>query len=182
MTEEKITIRLAEESDLEVIEALMKRSMHVLGQGHYSEEQVKSCCRYVCVPELQLIKDRTFFVAIKNDGSIVGCGGWSFRNTLYAGPKKDPLKENPTLDPQKDSARIRAMFIDPQESGKGIGSLIMAESENAAKKYGFKRGTLGATLSGLAFYKSKGWRAVAEEQATLPDGVVIAIVRMEKEF
>ncbi len=57
---------------------------------------------------------------------------------------------------------------------------ITLASEKAAKQPHFQRGVLGATLSGLAFYKSKGWSSMAEEQATLPDGVVIGVVRMEK--
>ncbi len=154
----KIAIRLATKEDLETIETLMKRSMKILGHGHYSEQQIESCCRYVCVPDLQLILDQTFFVAI-SDQTIVGCGGWSFRKALHAGSLKSS-QDAAILNPEKDPARIRAMFVEPSESGKGIGSLILAHSEKAAQEYGFQNGMLGATLSGLAFYKSKGWLSV----------------------
>ena len=176
----KIDVHLATKEDLEAIETLMKRSMRILGQGHYSEQQIKSCYQYVCVPELQLILDQTFFVAV-SDEMIVGCGGWSFRRTLYAGPSKSS-QETTILNPEKDPARIRAMFIEPSESGKGIGSLILSQSEKAARERGFRKGVLGATLSGLAFYKSKGWSSIAHEPATLPDGTIIDVVRMEKVF
>lgn len=176
----KISIRVATKGDLEAIEALMKRSMKVLGQGHYSAQQIQSCCQYVCVPDSELIQDQTFFVAISGE-TIVGCGGWSYRKTLYAGPSKS-TQEGAVLNPEKDPARIRAMFIEPTESGKGIGSLILSHSEKAAQEHGFQTGTLGATLSGLAFYQSKGWISVAQEPATLQDGVVIDVVKMEKNF
>ncbi len=174
-------IRLAQETDLEAVEALMKHSMQLLGQGHYTEAQVSSCCHHVCVPPRQLIKDQTFFVVTTGDEALVGCGGWSFRKTLYAGPAGSP-QEDSTLDPKHEPARIRAMFTAPQESGKGIGSLILAHSERAAQAFGFQRGMLGATLSGVAFYKSKGWRPMTKEQATLPDGVTIGVIQMEKDF
>lgn len=159
----------------------MKRSMRTLGEGYYSAQQIDSCCQFVCVPDRQLIEDQTFFVAITKEGLIVGCGGWSFRNTLYAGPE-NTSKKSSKLNPSIDSARIRAMFVDPSQSGKGIGSLILSESEKAAKAYGFSRGTLGATLSGLSFYTAKGWNRVSEEQATLPNRVAICVVQMEKSF
>jgi GNAT superfamily N-acetyltransferase len=174
----KIAIRLATQQDLSEIEALMKRSMKTLGLGHYSAQQIESCCQFVCVPDLQLILDQTFFVAI-SDEIIVGCGGWSFRKTLYAGPSQ-AFPEAPILDPDKDAARIRAMFIEPSQSGKGIGSLILSQSEKAAHERGFRSGVLGATLSGLAFYQSKGWAPLAEEPVILQNGVIIDVVRMGK--
>jgi GNAT superfamily N-acetyltransferase len=176
----KIAIRFAIREDLEAIEKLMKHSMRILGRGHYSQQQIESCCRYVCVPDLQLILDQTLFVAV-SDQTIVGCGGWSFRKTLHAGPLKSS-QDVAILNPEKDSARIRAMFVEPSESGMGIGSLILAHSERAAQEHGFQNGMLGATLSGLAFYQSRGWASVAQEPATLQDGVVIDVVRMGKVF
>ncbi len=112
---------------------------------------------------------------------IVGCGGWSFRNTLYAGPAELPRLDE-KLHPATDPARIRTMFVDPDYSGKGIGSLILDLSEQAAQAYGFSRGTLGATLSGLSFYMAKGWKETIKEEAKLPDGVTIGVVQMEKHF
>jgi len=179
--EQDIYIRLASENDLTAIQALMNESMKILGQGHYSDQQIESCCRYVCVPDLQLIKDKTYFVAVEEE-TIVGCGGWSFRKTLYAGPSATAQKEDDRLNPEQDSARIRAMFISPSHSRRGISSKILAASEQAAKEYGFKKGALGSTLSGLSFYQSKGWIPTGKDHSTLPDGVMIDVVTMEKQL
>lgn len=176
-----ITYRLATLNDLPQIEALMKRSMKILGVGHYSETQIHSCCQFVCVPDRQLIEDKTFFVAEIEGGILVGCGGWSFRNKLYAGPQEMSQKDN-QLNPLTDAARVRAMFTDPNYSGKGIGSKILDLSEKGAKAHGFARGTLGATLSGLSFYTAKGWSKTSEEEAILPDGTSIQVIQMGKCF
>jgi GNAT superfamily N-acetyltransferase len=182
-SEQRVCIRLASKSDLSAIQTLMKESMQVLGQGHYSMQQIQSCCQYVCVPDLRLIEDQTFFVATTgSEATIIGCGGWSFRKALYAGPATVPEKEDELLNPERDLARIRAMFVSPFHSGKGIGSKILSASEQAARVYGFKKGALGATLSGLAFYQSKGWISTRTERTTLPDGCVIDVVTMEKEL
>jgi len=174
-------IRHADFNDLEQIEALMKRSMKTLGIGHYSQEQIDSCCQFVCVPDRQLIEDQTYFVVITKTEMMVGCGGWSFRNKLYAGPTDGPQKSE-RLNPLTDPARIRAMFIDPDYSGKGIGSWILEQSEKAAQAKGFLKGALGATLSGLSFYRAKGWTDLNEKHAVLPDGIAIKVVQMEKSF
>ncbi len=176
-----LAIRLAELNDLDGIEALMKRSMKTLGVGRYSAEQINSCCQFVCVPDCQLIEDQTFFVVRTEEGDLVGCGGWSIRKKLYAGPSQAPLNRD-LLDPSRDPARIRAMFTDPAYRGKGVGSLILDHAEKAAHARGFSKGALGATLSGLSFYTAKGWQKTASEQALLPDGIAIEVIQMEKLF
>jgi len=173
-----MSLRLANLSDLASIEALMKRSIQILGIGHYSPEQIDACSQFVCVPDKQLVQDKTYYV-VEENGILIGCGGWSFRDKLYAGPTDTPQK-NTLLDPAKDSARIRAMFIDPPYSGKGIGSQILAASEQAARSHGFLQGALGATVSGIAFYRAKGWKEMLDEMVSLPNGVSIRVVQMVK--
>lgn len=49
------------------------------------------------------------------------------------------------------------MFVDPLYSGKGIRTKILQYSEKKAKEYGFCKAALGATLSGVEFYKARGF-------------------------
>lgn len=175
-----LNIRVAKITDMEKIEQIMKLSMKSLGQGHYSDEQIRSSCKYVCVPDKQIIEDGTYYV-VEDENGMIGCGGWSYRDTLYAGPQTQ-LQPDKKLNPEKDLARVRAMFVLPSVSGKGVGSLILRTSEQEAQKYGFKKAALGATQSGLAFYKAKGWIIVKEEMAVLPDGVMIEVTQMEKDL
>jgi len=177
----ELKIRKATIGDRNKIESVMKRSMEVLGHGYYTPEQVHSSMRYVCVPDEQIIADGTYYVVENENGAMLACGGWSFRNKLYAGPEIE-TQEDDKLDPKKDKARIRAMFVLPNVSSKGLGTLILKTSEEAAKAYGFKQVALGATESGLAFYKAKGWTVLKEDIATLPDGVSIKVTQMEKDL
>ncbi len=176
-----LQIRKATIQDRDEIESVMKRSMESLGQGHYTTEQVQSSIQYVCVPDEQLIADGTYYVVENERGVMLACGGWSFRNKLYSGPSIKS-HEDDRIDPKKDNARIRAMFVLPNISSKGLGTLILKTSEEAAKAYGFSQAALGATQSGVAFYKAKGWTTLKEDIAMLPDGVKLKVTQMEKDL
>jgi hypothetical protein len=65
---------------------------------------------------------------------------------------------------------------------RGIGGLILDACENAAQAAGFTRLEMGATLSGVAFYKAKGYAVLENLEAPLGDGKVLPIIRMAKEF
>ena len=107
----------------------------------------------------QLIADGTYFVA-ETGGEIVGCGGWSRRKTLYGGDRtkkgEDSLRE-----PGKDPAMIRAFFVHPRFARRGIGRRFVVACEEAARRAGFTRIDIVATLAGEPLYSSCGY-AVSE--------------------
>ena len=105
--------------------------------------------------DTQLIDDRTYFCVWTN-GRIVGCGGWSFRSTLYGG-NHSAGRDAARLDPMVDRARIRAMYTHPDFTRLGIGRLILETSEQAAKAAGFMSLEMAATLAGEPFYDRCGY-------------------------
>jgi GNAT superfamily N-acetyltransferase len=115
----------------------------------------------------------------QNKPEIVACGGWSKRKTLYGGDQY-AAREDSLLDPAHDAAKIRAFFVHPRWARRGIGGLILEACENAARDAGFARLEMGATLSGVAFYRAKGYAAVENQEVPLGNGEVLPIVRMAK--
>ena len=111
---------------------------------------------------------------------IVACGGWSKRKTLYGGDQYAG-REDSLLDPSRDAAKIRAFFVHPDWARRGIGSLILEACENAAVEAGFTRLEMGATLSGVAFYRAKGY-ARLRTRSPLGNGEALPIVKMAKEI
>ena len=111
--------------------------------------------------------------------SIVGCGGWSKRKTLYGGDQWSD-REAALLDPQHDAAKIRAFFIHPECARRGIGSMILEACENAAQAAGFTRFEMGATLTGVPLYMARGYVALEDLEVPLANGETLPIVRMEK--
>jgi GNAT superfamily N-acetyltransferase len=165
----------------EVIEA----SVRELQARDYTPAQIEGALRSVYGVDSQLIADGTYFVAEIPDGEsdllIIACGGWSKRKTLYGGDQYAG-REDSQLDPSRDAAKIRAFFVHPEWARQGIGSLILEACENAAIGAGFARLEMGATLSGVAFYKAKGYAEVEHHSVPLSNGESLPIVRMAKQL
>src|SRR5262245_45214797 len=101
-----VNIRSATSNDLPALDRLIPLSARELSRGYYSDQQIESAIRYVFGVDSQLIADGTYYVAVDAD-EIVGCGGWSWRRTLYGGDQR-PMGAGALLDPTVDAARIRA--------------------------------------------------------------------------
>jgi GNAT superfamily N-acetyltransferase len=169
-------IRLATAGDLPAFRELIPESVRKLSAAHYSPAQIESAITHVFGPDTRLIRDGTYY-AVEANGRVVGCGGWSKRLTIYGGDQM-AAREDPLLDPQKDAARIRAFFIDPAFSRRGIGRALLEVCAGAALQAGFERLELVATLPGEQLYKTCGFEVMERIPTVLPDGVKIEFVRM----
>ena len=170
--------RLAVESDAPRISELMRRSVLEVFPGFYNERQTASSAVHIAHLDMQLIEDRTYFVHEVGQ-EIVACGGWSRRNKLFtgSGAGEDDAR---LLDPETEPARVRAMFVRGDWTRRGLGRAILEACERAAGEAGFKRLTLGATLPGERLYLAYGFREFDRFSATMPDGVSVEVVAMER--
>lgn len=181
-----IQVRKATERDVPRLSAVIEASVRGLQARDYSPAQIEGALRSVYGVDSQLIADGTYLVAevVHPDGTkpeIVACGGWSKRKTLYGGDQYLG-REDSLLDPERDAAKIRAFFVHPQWARRGIGGLILEACENAAVTAGFTRLEMGATLSGVEFYRARGYAAIENLEVRLGNGEVLPIVRMAKAF
>jgi GNAT superfamily N-acetyltransferase len=179
----KIRIRLAEARDIPLLRELIEASVRGLQAGDYSAAQLENALRTVYGVDTHLISDGTYFAAEETESSggalLVGCGGWSKRKTLYGGDQFAG-REDSLLDPDKDAAKIRAFFVHPAWARCGIGGMILEACEAAAEAAGFRRLEMGATLTGVPFYRAKGYVELEAVEAPLGDGLTLPIVRMGK--
>src|SRR5471030_3100228 len=159
----QITTRLTTFEDIPQLNEMIALSVRGLSNDYYTPAQIESAIKYIFGVDTQLVIDGTYYIA-EIDGITVGCGGWSKRNTLYGGDQHKDV-EDPLLDPKHDAARIRAFFVHPAHSRKGIGRHIINVCEAAAKANGFKNFELGATLPGVPLYLAMGYEAVTHTDA-----------------
>jgi GNAT superfamily N-acetyltransferase len=189
-----LLIRCAVPADIADLRALMDASVRGLQTNEYTPAQIDSALVSVYGTDSQLIADGTYFVAEVDALSaahgggpgavvartMVGCGGWSKRRTLFGGDQYAG-RADALLDPQRDAAKIRAFFVHPAWARRGVGTRILEASEGAAEAAGFTSFEMGATLSGVPFYLARGYTALDRFAVPLPGGESLAIVRMRKQ-
>lgn len=177
-----ITIRIATAGDLPEIHRVMRASMEALGARFYDQAQLRGAVRYISSPDHQLVDDGTYYVVIDgatDDDRVVACGGWSRRRKLFTGTSEQEASTG-DVDPSRDPARIRAMFVHPDYARRGLGRLILETSENHARRLGFTHFELMATLPGVPLYETCGYQRVEPVTLDLPDGTRLDCVRMVK--
>jgi GNAT superfamily N-acetyltransferase len=170
--------RLARASDAARISALMRASVLDLFPHFYDQRQTASAAVHIAHLDMRLIEDGTYFVH-EADGEIVACGGWSRRHKLFTGSGAAD-DDDRLLDPATEPARVRAMFVRGDWTRRGLGRAILSSCERAARAEGFRNLVLGATLPGEPLYRSFGFREVERFTLTMPDGVSVECVAMER--
>jgi GNAT superfamily N-acetyltransferase len=172
----QLTIRKARPADIPVMTALIQESVRGLSRGFYTDEQIESANRHVFGVDSVLVEDGTYF-CVEAGREIVGCGGWSRRQTHYGGDHAKHESDTP-IDPASDPARIRAFFVHPGWARRGIGRMLLDTCIAAARDAGFSRLMLVATLPGEPLYRAYGFETIEPVSVPLPDGIVLPCVRM----
>jgi GNAT superfamily N-acetyltransferase len=172
-----LNYRIATYDDVPAIKALMSLSMERLLKEVLSPIQVAKSHATMGL-DTQLLDDGTYFLIFDED-TLVGCGGWSRRRTLFGG-NHTAGRDDALADPKTEAAKIRAMYTHPDHVRRGIGRLLIELGENAAKAEGFTKIELGATASGLLLYEKCGYVAIEDLAEPDEDGVTVPIVLMRK--
>jgi GNAT superfamily N-acetyltransferase len=173
-----LAVRNATLADRDVLRDLIARSARELSAADYRPEQVEGALQGAFGVDTQLIHDGTYFV-VEDGGVIVGCGGWSYRKTLFGGDER-PERDVAELDPRTDAAKIRAFFVDPAHARRGIGTLLLEKCESEARLRGFSRVELMSTLPGIRLYSARGYSGVEQVRYEVSPGVSIEFLPMSK--
>lgn len=173
-----LAYRLATEADIPAIAALMDQAIAALQHGFLDAAAI-TASRLSMRLDTQLIADRTYFL-VEEGGVLAGCGGWSFRATLFGGDASAVARDARMLDPATDAARIRAMYTHPDFVRRGVGRRVLALCEEAARAAGFTRLEMMATLAGEPLYRACGYREIERVARMAPSGPPVPGVRMGK--
>jgi GNAT superfamily N-acetyltransferase len=176
-----IVLRVAHASDIPELEVLIPLSTRVLQAPYYSTRQLDGALGTVFGVDSQLIADGSYFVA-EEGGRIVGCGGWSQRQTLFGGDHGKSPAGDGLLDPACDPARIRAFFVHPEWPRRGIGRMLIQACEAAARQAGFRSMELVATLAGERLYAACGYRTLETLEIPLVNGLTLPTLKMYRQL
>jgi GNAT superfamily N-acetyltransferase len=173
-----LTLRKALLADVPELRALIERSARGLSADDYRPGQIEGALRGAFGVDTQLLLDETYFV-VEDTARAVGCGGWSFRSTLFGGDSREG-RDSSMLDPATQPAKIRAFFVDPEHARRGIGTLLLERCEAEARARGFTAVELMATLPGVKLYAVRGYDAMPMVIFDVGQGESIEFVPMRK--
>jgi GNAT superfamily N-acetyltransferase len=146
-------LREATLEDIPELTLLIDASVRTLHAEHYTQDQISGALRHIYGVDTTLIRDKHYFVVETTTPekiTIVGCGGWSHRRTLYGGDRYTE-RDDDLLDPSTEASKIRAFFVHPEWARRGIGGIVLRACESAAREAGFMKVEMGSTLSGVPF-------------------------------
>jgi GNAT superfamily N-acetyltransferase len=173
-----LSLRKATLADVPALQALIARSARGLSTADYRPAQIEGALKGAFGVDTQLLADQTYFV-VEEAGQFVGCGGWSFRSTLFGGDARAGRDCSP-LDPKSQAAKIRAFFVDPNHARRGIGSMLLEHCENEARRFGFSQVELMATLPGVKLYAARSYVGAAAVHFDVGSGESIEFIPMRK--
>jgi GNAT superfamily N-acetyltransferase len=181
-------LRVATLAERPALRELIELSARGLSTGDYRPEQVEGALLGTFGVDSTLIDDRTYFAAelltAENGlaaGTLVGCGGWSRRRTLFGGDARAD-RDAGLLDPATDAAKIRAFFVHPGYARRGVGRALLERCEGEAIAAGFTRFELMGTLPGVRLYEALGYQRHPMVHYPMTPQLTIEFVPMSKDL
>jgi GNAT superfamily N-acetyltransferase len=153
------TVRRAREEDAEGIRRVHVKAIRDIAHSHYSPAEIDAWAG-PHQPEhyLDSIRNKEFYVA-EEDGAVIGFG---------------------TLNSEENE--IEAVYVSPEVLRHGVGSAILRQLEERARKLGLKSLRLYASLNAVPFYRSAGYEADKITKHRLASGLEIDCVLMTKKL
>lgn len=149
--------RTATHADLNPCWEVRTRALRTGCIGHYPAATIELLCASAAPDSMPRLFDAGGALVAEEDGRIVG----------YA-----------VLDGH--SGEVDAVFVEPEQGGRGIATALMRRLEALAARRGLNRLFLSASLNAVAFYERAGFASVREELYPHRSGIAIGSVFMEK--
>jgi dihydroneopterin aldolase len=174
-----LLLRSATHADLAALQRLVEMSVWGILSNVYSQQQLATVLETAFGVDSLLVDDGTYFV-IEHEAKLVAAGGWSRREKRFGADLLSSGGGARRLDPACEAARIRAFFVHPAWTRRGLASALLTCCEASAAAEGFRTTELTATLSGEPFYRSQGYESLGQVSYAASPGTTLQFVSMRK--
>lgn len=79
-----------------------------------------------------------------------------------------------------EEAFIGSLYVAPPGVGLGVGTMLLAAAEEAARRHRLARLTVYSSLNAVPFYQRRGFRPTADTTVEHSSGIRLPMVQMEK--
>lgn len=157
-------IREATHEDREAVYRVHQRSIQQLGPRGYDDEQVAAWGAGGGPEEYALEAESNHFVVAERDGAVVGFGEFDAETGEYLTAPVD--------------AEVKAVYVDPDVAGDGVGTALLEHLESAAREAGHDSFGLCSSLNAVEFYERHGYARVGKQPHEFSGGVEGTVVEM----
>ncbi len=160
-----LTVRAATPADGAEVTALLEASYPVSMRPDYDEAVLAAALPSMTRASPALLSSGTYYLAISENGRVIGCGGWT--------------RERPgSGEVAPDLAHIRHFATHPQSAGRGVGRAIYDKCEDAARSAGVRRFECYASLNAEGFYAALGFKPLRHVELPMGKNVKLPSIIM----
>lgn len=182
MTKPQLSIRPATLDDLPTLHRIAERSVWAILAGrHWTVPKVEAASTVqIFRVEDALVADGTYYV-LDVDGVAVAGSGWSDCGG-FSPPSGPGVQPSPGVQRGPDVAVMRATYVDPDWTRRGIATLLARVTETAAALAGFRRFEAMCTPASEGLRRGLGYRCVGRIETELAPGVSVTGAHMRKDL
>ena len=162
-----ISLRAANGADEAAVDALLGASYPVLMREAYDEGTLARALPRMVRVAPALLDSGSFYLAVADEGVIVGCGGWTLEP-----PGGSAIK--------REVGHIRQFATHPDRLRQGVGRAIFAACERDALRRDLRRFEAVASLNSQGFFAALGFTRKRRIALRLGGGVFLPAVLMRK--
>ena len=169
MTPTSYLVRKSDASDLAAVTELLQVSYPSLMKSAYDSAMIDPALKLMTRANPKLLSSGTYYVAEMEDGSLVGCGGWT--------------REHPGGETEQEGVgHIRHFGTHPDWIRRGIGCAIYGLCDDGARAAGIHKFECYSSLNAEDFYSAFGFKRIAVVDILMTPDVSLTSCHMHRKF
>jgi N-acetylglutamate synthase-like GNAT family acetyltransferase len=169
MVQTRYSVRKADADDIATVSELLQASYPILMKSAYDSAVLDPALEQMTRANPKLLSSGTFYVAESEDGTAVGCGGWT--------------REHPGGETAVEGVgHIRHFGTHPDWTRKGIGRAIFRRCEEDARASGIREFECYSSLNAECFYSALGFERIGVFDIQMGPDVSLTSCHMRYRF